>query len=416
MGTGDYEAGYATAAEAAEIARRFADADLSGSPGRPGPCADQPGPRRGGLRLVDEMLVVATEGGSPRSSPASSTATRSPSAVDGYALRPAREWTDALTGGASGSRRWWRTTASAWCIGRRCIHLTGPGPIALDEARRRGDGSPRACSTRSLAARRLLRGEIHRCGATSRGRGAYREANRLGTNRSRASRCCGWRRRSRRRGRRDPPRHRRDDRAATARAPAARVRRGHARGRRPSSGRTPRARARRDRPAPGNEVAPRWPRSAEGRSLWRGRGAGGADRAAPGDASWSDWPAPYEAARARELHRPGLPGSRRQGDGRARAGGRARAFAQLGATLDQARVDALPGAPPRKPRADRARARGAPAGGRRPSNREIAAALVISEHTVARHLQNIFAKLGVARGPRRPPTPSSTASSDPWSD
>ena len=30
------------------------------------------------------------------------------------------------------------------------------------------------------------------------------------------------------------------------------------------------------------------------------------------------------------------------------------------------------------------------------SNREIASALVISEHTVARHVQNLFAKLGVS--------------------
>jgi DNA-binding NarL/FixJ family response regulator len=30
------------------------------------------------------------------------------------------------------------------------------------------------------------------------------------------------------------------------------------------------------------------------------------------------------------------------------------------------------------------------------SNREVAASLVISEHTVARHLQNIYGKLGLS--------------------
>ena len=73
-------------------------------------------------------------------------------------------------------------------------------------------------------------------------------------------------------------------------------------------------------------------------------------------------------------------------------------FAKLGAALDLARVDSLMPLPEnpdthgltaRELQILRALATGK-------SNREIAAALVISDHTVRRHLQNIFAKLGVS--------------------
>ena len=73
-------------------------------------------------------------------------------------------------------------------------------------------------------------------------------------------------------------------------------------------------------------------------------------------------------------------------------------FARLGAAPDLARADALQrrakpsrvaGLTPRELEVLRLVAAGK-------SNREIASELVISEHTVARHLQNIFVKLGVS--------------------
>ena len=120
------------------------------------------------------------------------------------------------------------------------------------------------------------------------------------------------------------------------------------------------------------------------------RGARGALRAA-GEA-WQSRAAPYEAARTRVLV---ALACRALGDedaaARDLAGARA-AFEELGARPDVARVDALEGGGDAHGLSERElEVLRLVAAGK--SNREIAADLVISEHTVARHLQNIFAKL-----------------------
>jgi DNA-binding CsgD family transcriptional regulator len=112
---------------------------------------------------------------------------------------------------------------------------------------------------------------------------------------------------------------------------------------------------------------------------------------------WHELEAPYEVARGRVLIGLAL---RTLGDHDAaqlELGGARAAFAELGAAPDVARVDSLTRRETRDAHGLSARElevlRLVAAG---KSNREIAAALVISEHTVARHVQNIFAKLGLS--------------------
>jgi DNA-binding CsgD family transcriptional regulator len=112
---------------------------------------------------------------------------------------------------------------------------------------------------------------------------------------------------------------------------------------------------------------------------------------------WRELEAPYEVARTRELI--GL-ACRALGDDDAAAlelNAARSTFEELNATPDAARMAALTapaGASPRGLTARELEVLRLVAAGR--SNREIATQLVISEHTVARHLQNIFGKLDVS--------------------
>jgi len=114
--------------------------------------------------------------------------------------------------------------------------------------------------------------------------------------------------------------------------------------------------------------------------------------------AWQEIQAPYEAARARVLI--GL-AYRALGDtdtAELELDAACRVFRQLGAAPEIARVEALsPMATPNAAGGLTAREgqvlRLVAAG---KSNRAIAADLAISEHTVARHVQNIFAKLDVS--------------------
>ena len=114
--------------------------------------------------------------------------------------------------------------------------------------------------------------------------------------------------------------------------------------------------------------------------------------------AWQELGAPYDAARARVLVAQACAALGDADTAALELDAARDAFFRLGAAPDLAKLDALVrkrrrrgdhGLTSREVEVLRLIARGR-------SNREIASALVISERTVARHAQNIFAKLGVS--------------------
>jgi DNA-binding CsgD family transcriptional regulator len=396
---GDLEGAAATAAAAVEIGERFADPDLFAlAIHTHGDMLVRSGRVREGLGLLDEAMVTIT---TERLSPI----------VTGivycgviltcehvYELRRAREWTAALT-------RWCESQPELLAFTGRCrvhraqlMQLQGDWRDALEEAERAGRRLEQAMNRAAAAKACYLTGEVHRLrGQFDEAEEAYREASLLGLEPQPGLALVRLVQ-------------------GNAAAAAAAIRRalGETTDRLTRAGLLPAAveimlaigevedarNTCRELEAIASEYETEMLTALHAQ-------ARGAVELAAGDAgaalvslrrafqAWHGLEAPYEGARARVLI------------GRAcRALGDEDAFAlelemaratfqELGAAPDVASIDVLAGSAgdthgltAREVEVLRLVASGK-------SNKEIAAELVISEHTVARHVQNIFSKLGV---------------------
>jgi DNA-binding CsgD family transcriptional regulator len=389
----DAEVGRAGAADGADIARRFGDADLfSLAVHEEGHCLVRQGRIEEGLALLDEAMLAAT---ADELSPIAAGLVYC-SVIDGcrqlHELRRAQEWTAAMT-------RWCERQPDLVTFTGRCLvhraeimQVRGAWHEALAEARR---ASAQIADERAVGLALYREGELHRLqGEFAAAEQAYREANRHGlepqpgmallrlAQGGTAAAVAAIRRVVAETG--DPLRRAallpacvdimlaagEIDAAAEACAEletlAVRV--------------------------PGDALAAAHAQSAGAVRLAQGdpRAALTSLRAAA--AAWRELEAPYEGARVRELV--GL-ACRALGDEDSAAmelEAARDAFVRLGASVDVARLGGAGtahGLSPRELQVLRLVAAGE-------TNKAIAAELVLSERTVDRHVSNILAKLRVS--------------------
>jgi ATP/maltotriose-dependent transcriptional regulator MalT len=401
-GKGDFAAAHATAAEIAEIGERFGDPDLVAlAVMEQGHALVRQGRTEEGLRLVDETMVAVTAG---ELSPVVAGIVYCNTIAfcrDAFELRRAREWTEALT-------RWCdqqpdMVTHKGICLVHRAEIMTlgGAWQDALEEAGRVAEQFTQgALNERALGHAAYRRAEVYRLqGRFDAADAAYREASRLGREpqpglalmrlaQGKSDTAAGSIRRAV--GETILPLRRAALLPAYVEILVAAGEVGEAR-------------------AASDELAAIAGAQRSEALTVLAEHAAGEVALAEGDAhsalasarrAWQTWRelgAPYDAARARVLV---ARACAELGDADTAAlelDAARHAFFRLGAAPDVAALDALVRGGPRSDHGLTAReveVLRLVAQGR--SNREIAGSLVISERTVARHVQNIFAKLGVS--------------------
>jgi DNA-binding CsgD family transcriptional regulator len=398
---GDDGAAHDAAEEAAAVGERFGDPDLVAlAVQEQGHALVRQGRAEEGLRLIDEAMLAVTTGELSPIVTGLIYCNTIAFCQSVYELRRAREWTTALTEWCGEQPDMVAHTGACLVHRAEIMELGGAWEDALEEARRAHGRLARGAPERSTAGHaRYREGEVHRLrGDLANAEDAYAEASRHGRE---PQPGLALLRLAQRRGE--------DAARAIRRAlgevtdPLGRLRLLPAYAEIMLALDDVAAARRASREL--DQLSERYASSVLEATSAHVRGTvaladGDARRALTALRSafriWQELEVPYEAARAR--FQIGL-ACRALGDddtGELELNTARTAFAELGAVGDVARIEAIArgaghphGLTERELEVLRLVASGS-------SNREIAEQLVISQHTVARHLQNIFAKLGVS--------------------